>query len=102
MTDSWSAEGVSDGVLTPRAAASAFMTPHDSVSLVSLTACKIRHMKFRSALLQLLIVFAAVGSANAAELNPQALTSWEKLRRERQAAKRFYGGPPGLWRKPRG
>jgi hypothetical protein len=38
---------------------------------------KVRHVRFRSALLQLLVIFAALESSYAAELNQQALASWE-------------------------
>jgi hypothetical protein len=56
-------------------------------------------MKFRSVLLQLVIIFAAVGSSYAAELNQQALASWEnyiastKLRTQ----ERLTGKSPFLW-----
>jgi len=56
-------------------------------------------MKWRSALLQLLIIFAAVGSSYAAELNQEALLAWEnyvasvKVRMQG----RFKGQSPFLW-----
>jgi len=56
-------------------------------------------MRFRSALLQLLIIFAAVGSSYAAELNQEALLAWEnyvasvKVRMQG----RFKGQSPFLW-----
>jgi hypothetical protein len=56
-------------------------------------------MKFRSALLQLLIIFAAGAFSYAAELNQQSLTAWEnyvasaKLRMQ----DRLAGKSPFLW-----
>ncbi len=56
-------------------------------------------MKWRSALLQLLIIFAAVGSSYAAELNQEALLAWEnyvasvKVRMQG----RLKGQSPFLW-----
>lgn len=56
-------------------------------------------MRFRSALLQLLIIFAAVGSSYAAELNQQALAAWEdyiaSVRVRMQ--ERLNGKLPFLW-----
>lgn len=56
-------------------------------------------MKFRSALLQLLLTFAAVGSSYAAELNQQALTAWENYVASAKVRMqdRLAGKSPFLW-----
>jgi hypothetical protein len=93
------AESVSDSVLTYSRSLRIYRSPQHFIWPLSLTACKIRHMKRRSALLQFLIVFAAVGSSYAAELDQQALAAWEnyiasvKVRMQ----KRLNGKSPFLW-----
>jgi hypothetical protein len=56
-------------------------------------------MKCRSALLQLLILLAAVGSSYAAELNQQALTAWENYVTSAKVRMqdRLTGKSPFLW-----
>jgi hypothetical protein len=56
-------------------------------------------MKFRFVLLQLLILFAAVGSLYAAELNQQALAAWENYvaSAKLQVQDRLSGKSPFLW-----
>lgn len=58
-----------------------------------------RHMKHRSALLPLVIIFAAVGSSYAAELNQQALGAWENYVASVKAhvQERLTGKSPFLW-----
>jgi hypothetical protein len=60
---------------------------------------QVRHVRFRSALLLLLIVFAAVGSSYAAELNQQALTAWENYAASAKVRMqdRLAGKSPFLW-----
>lgn len=64
-----------------------------------LKADKIRPIRFRTALIHLLIIFAAVGASHAAELNQQALAAWEtyiagaKLHMQ----ERVTGKSPFLW-----
>ena len=64
-----------------------------------ITACRIRHLKYGFALMQLLIVFAAMCSSYAAELNQQTLAAWGnyvagvKLHMQ----DRYAGKSPFLW-----
>ena len=60
---------------------------------------KIRDMRFRAALLQLLIIFAAGTFSYAAELNQQSLTAWEKYVATAKAnmQERLMGKSPFLW-----
>ena len=60
---------------------------------------KIQDMRFRAALLQLLIIFAAGTFSYAAELNQQSLTAWEKYVATAKAnmQERLMGKSPFLW-----
>jgi hypothetical protein len=95
-----SAESVSDGVLnTYSRSLRTYHSPQHSIWPVSRTSCKIRHMNFRSALPQLLIVFAVVGSSYAAELDQQALVAWENYIASVKVhmQERLTGKSPFLW-----
>jgi hypothetical protein len=61
--------------------------------------CEILDMTFRSALLQLMIVFGAVGSSYAAELDQQALAAWRNYIASAtlHMQDRLAGKSPFLW-----